>query len=118
MRTIEEVLSEVQGIINNTYWVETRLAELQVKGYQIEDCWVNNGNIGTIWYMKRKQLYKIQVTESELHGKYHKAYCVVIPFNELSVQISELAEIRNTVINKKPEKNCIVVYKDKNIRVL
>ena len=103
-RTLEEVLVEIQEIINNTHWVETRLAKLKARGYQIEDCWVKNGSIGTIWYMKRKQVYRIQVTTSDSNGDHDKAFCVVIPFNELIVQISELAAMRNTAIIKRPRK--------------
>jgi hypothetical protein len=55
--------------------------------------------------MKRKQVYRIQVTTSELHGDYHKAFCVVIPFNDLSVQTSELTKMRNFRIIKRPIKN-------------
>jgi len=81
-RTLEEVMLEIQEIINNSHWVETRLSQLKTKGYQMEYCWVKNGDIGTIWYMKRKQVYRIQVTASVLHGKYNKAFCVVIPFTK------------------------------------
>ena len=95
-RTLEAVLLEIQENIDNTLWVETRLARLTAKGYLIENCWVKNGSIGTIWYMKQKQVYRIQVTDSELHGKFYKAKCVVISFSDLSVQMSELAKIRNT----------------------
>jgi hypothetical protein len=97
-RTLEEAMVEIQEIINNTHWVETRLQQLKAKGYQIEESWVKNGSIGTVWYMKRKQVYRIQVTTSELHGDYHKAFCVVIPFNDLSVQISEQKKMRNIPI--------------------
>jgi len=100
LRTLlEEVLVEIKEIINNTHWVETRLAQLIAKGYQIEDCWVKNGSIGTVWCMKRKQVYRIQVTASESHGDYHKAFCVVIPFSELWIQISETIIVRNIPIN-------------------
>lgn len=100
-RTLEEAMVEIQEIIDNTLWVETRLVQLKAKGYQIEECWVKNGSIGVIWYMKRKQVYRIQVTTSELHGDFHKAYCVVIPFKDLAVQPSELSKIRNTSIIEK-----------------
>jgi hypothetical protein len=103
-RSLEKVLHEIQEIINNTLWVETRLQQLKAKGYLIEDCWVKNGSIGTIWYMKRKQVYRIQITESELHCKYDKAFCVVIPFSDLSVQVSELTKMRNSITIKRPRK--------------
>lgn len=99
-RTLDEAMVEIQEIINNTHWVETRLQELKANGYQIEECWVKNGSISTIWLMKRKQVYRIQVTPSELHGDYHKANCVVIPFSDLSIKISEQTKMRNIPISK------------------
>ena len=114
LRTLEEVLVEIQEIINNTHWVETRLAKLKARGYQIEDCWVKNGSIGTIWYMKRKKVYRFQVTTSELRGDYHKAFCVVIPFNELSVQISELTKFSNIQKSRMPEKKGRSLVERKN----
>lgn len=98
-RTLEEVMADLQTIMDKYDWVEARLEALRAKGYQIEECWVRNGDTGTIWYMSRKRVYRIQVITSELHGKYHKAYCVVIPFNDLSVQISELTKMRNIPIS-------------------
>jgi hypothetical protein len=105
MKTLQEVMAEIQTIMDKYDWVEARLEALRAKGYLIEDCWVKNGDIGIIWYMKRKQVYRIQVTTSELHGDYHKAFCVVIPFNDLSVQTSELTKMRNFRIIKRPIKN-------------
>jgi hypothetical protein len=104
MKTLEEVLSYIHEVINNTHWVETRLQQLKAKGYEIEKCWVKNGDTGDILYMRRKKVYRIQVTTSESHGKYDKAFCVVIPFNEISVQISELTKMRNFKIIRKPRK--------------
>jgi hypothetical protein len=106
MKTLEEVLSDIHEVINNTHWVETRLQQLNAKGYQIEECWVKNGDTGDILYMRRKKVYRIQVTTSKSNGKYDKAFCVVIPFNDLLVQISELTKMRNFKIIRKPEKNC------------
>ena len=94
-KPLEEVMVEIQEIINNTLWVETRLTKLKARGYQIENCWVKNGSIGTIWYMKRKRVYRIQLAVSESHGDYQKAYCVEIPNNEISMQISETTTVRN-----------------------
>ena len=105
MKTLQEVMVDIQTIMDMYDWVEAKLQALRAKGYQIEDCWVKNGDIGTIWYMKRKQVYRIQVTTSELHGDYHKAFCVVIPFNNLSAQTSELTKMRNFKIIKRPRRN-------------
>ena len=94
-KTLREVVSEIQEIINSTHWVETRLAKLKVNGFQIEHCWVKNGSMTTIWYMKRKKIFRIQVTDSELQGNYHKAYCVIIPEKEVDLQYYDILTIRN-----------------------
>lgn len=94
-RAIDVVIAEIRDIIENTHWVQTRLSQLEACGYQIEDCWVKNGSIETIWYMKGKKVLRIQVTESELHGKYHKANCVVIPASDISFQASDASRVRN-----------------------
>jgi len=94
-RTLDEVLEEIREIIDNTHWVQTRLAKLESCDYQIEECWVKNGSIGIIWFMKRKKVFRIQVTDSELHGNYHKANCVVIPEKEVDLRNYNIATIRN-----------------------
>jgi hypothetical protein len=94
-RTLDQVLVEIQEITDNTHWVQTRLAQFKASGYPIEECWVKNGSIATIWYMKGKKVLRIQVTESELHGKYHKANCVVIPASDISFQASDASRVRN-----------------------
>ncbi len=100
-RTIDEVMAEIQEIIDNTHWVQTRLSQLEASGYPIEECWVKNGSIATIWYMKGKKVLRIQVTESESHGKYHKANCVIIPASDISFQEGDASRVRNFPIQKK-----------------
>ena len=102
-RTLEQVMIEIQEIINNTNWVQTRLAQLKACGYLIEDCWVKNGSIATIWYMKGKKVLRIQVTESESRGYYHKANCVIIPVSEILLQVSDASRVRNFPIKQNPE---------------
>ncbi len=94
-RTIGEVMAEIREIIDNTHWVETRLAQLEASGYLIEHCWVKNGSTGTIWYMRLKKVFRIQITESELHGNYQKAYCLVIPEKEVDLRNYNISPIRN-----------------------
>ena len=94
-RTLTEVVDEIQEIINHTHWLETRLAKLEAIGFQIEHCWIKNGSLATIWYMKRKKVFRIQVSESELIGDYHKAYCAIISMNEISIQESDISKVRN-----------------------
>jgi len=94
-RTLDEVLEEIREITDNTHWVQTRLSRLKASGYRVEKCWVKNGSIGTIWYMKRKRVYRIQVADSEEHGDFHKAYCAIIPIDVVSEKIKEITVIRN-----------------------
>ncbi len=94
-RTLDMVMVEIKEIIDNTHWVQTRLSQLEASGYQIEECWVKNGSIATIWYMKGKKVLRIQVTESEPHGDYHKANCVVIPASDISFQEGDTSRVRN-----------------------
>lgn len=95
MKTLKDVVDEIQKIYINTHWVETRLAKLEANGFHIEHCWVKNGSIATIWYMKSKKLFRIQVADSELYGNYHKAYCVVIPEKEVDLRNYDISTIRN-----------------------
>jgi hypothetical protein len=106
-RTLEEVMADIQTIMDKYDWVEARLEALRAKGYQIEECWVKNGSVGDVCYMRRKKVYRIQVTTYESHGDYNKAFCVVIPFNDLSVKISELTKMMNFSIIRKPRKESI-----------
>jgi hypothetical protein len=103
MRTLEEVLNEVMNIINTTNEVEARLQRLKATGYQMEYNWVKNGGIGTVFFMKRQQVYRIQVALSERCGNYHKAYCIVIPVGSVSPQLTETIKVRNMPAVKKPE---------------
>jgi hypothetical protein len=94
-RTLREVIGEIQEIINSTHWVETRLAKLKAIGFKIEHCWVKNGSIATIWYMKRKKVFRIQVTDSEIQGNYNKAFCVIILEIEVDLRNFDISTIRN-----------------------
>ena len=93
-RTLDFVVDEIQEIVTNTHWVETCLAKLKSSGYQYEHCWIKNGSIGIIWYMKRKKVLRIQVSTSELHGEYHKAYCVILPTTSINLQASDSSRVR------------------------
>jgi hypothetical protein len=105
MKTLQEVMAEIQAIMDKYDWVEARLQALRAKGYLIEECWVKNGSVGDVWYMRRKKVYRIQVTTSESHGDWDKAFCAVIPFNDLLAQTSELTKMRNFKIIKRPRRN-------------
>lgn len=102
-RTLDFVVDEIQEIVTNTHWIETCLARIKSSGYQYEHCWVKNGSIGVIWYMKRKKVLRIQVSASELHGEYHKAYCVILPITNIDLQASDSSRVRNFPVKQNPE---------------
>ena len=84
MKTIDEIQGEVQQIIKDHIHLEGRLAALRSKGYTgITFTWVKCGGIGSAFYLKRKRIYRIQVSASEFRGKYPIAYCVEVPVMEI-----------------------------------
>jgi hypothetical protein len=101
MKTLSEILLEIRKINDTSKAIEIRLQQLRASGYQIEFNWVKNGSIGEVFYMKRKQVYRIQISASERCGNYDKAYCVVIPVSIVSHPSTELIKIRNISIARK-----------------
>jgi hypothetical protein len=95
MKTLSEILLEIQEILDTSNLVEIRLQQFKASGYQIEFNWVKNGKIGEIFYMKKKQVYRIQISASERCGNYDKAYCIVIPVSTVSQNSTEMIKIRN-----------------------
>jgi nitrogen regulatory protein PII len=80
MKTINDIQGEIQLIINTHINLEDRLNALRASGYTgITFSWVKGGGIGKVFYLKRKRIYRIQVSASEIRGKFPIAYCVVIP---------------------------------------
>ena len=109
MKTLSEILREIQEILDTSNLVEIRLQQFKASGYQIEFNWVKNGNIGEVFYMKKKQVYRIQISASERCGNYDKAYCIVIPVSTVSQHSTETIKIRNMptarIIRNKPTKS-------------
>ena len=93
-RTLDEMLEEIREIIDDTHWVQTRLVKLESSGYKIEECWVKNGSIETMIFMKQKKVVRIQVTESEQHGDFHKANFVIIPASDIQFQEGDSNRVR------------------------
>jgi hypothetical protein len=94
MKTLSEVKQDVLNVINSTHWLQTRLAALKEQGYTVTFNWVTNGKIGDVWHIMRKNIYRLQVSESEKHGDYEKAYCVEIQTQDVCVQESETSMVR------------------------
>jgi hypothetical protein len=107
MKTLSEILLEIQKILDTSKLLEIRLQQFKASGYQIEFNWVKNGNIGDVFYMKKKQVYRIQISSSERCRNYDKAYCIVIPVSNVSGSSNETLKIRNISVARKtgPIKN-------------
>ena len=101
MKTLSEILLEIQEILDTSKLVEIRLHQFKTSGYQIEFNWVKNGNIGDVFLMKKKQVYRIQISASERCGDYDKAYCIVIPVSNVSGSSNETIKIRNISVARK-----------------
>jgi hypothetical protein len=101
MKTLSEILLDIQEILATSNLVEIRLQQFKASGFQIEFNWVKNGSIGDVYYMKRKQVYRIQISVSERCGNYDKAYCIVIPVSNVIVSSNEMIKIRNISIARK-----------------
>ena len=78
MKTLKEARIEIAEIINNNHLVEDKIQKLQDAGYAVDYNWVK-GIIGDISYLQRLKIYRIQISASESHGKYRKAWCVALP---------------------------------------
>ena len=87
MKTLEEVQQEIREVINKTLEIETRLQKLREKGYTVNYSWVKGGTIGRTWYLKRKNIYRIQVGASEAKGEFFKAY---LPTQTVAARLSPL----------------------------
>lgn len=77
MKTLQDVRQDVQtAITGDTFHF------LLSKGYNIKYCWVKTTSVGAITKVLRKNLYRIQISEAELCGKYYKAWIAEIPAAE------------------------------------
>lgn len=94
VRTIDEVLDVIREIIDTTHWEQTRLAKLEANGFGVEKCWVKNGRIETMIFMKQKKVLRIQVTDSEKHGDFHKANFVIIAASDIQFQEGDSKRVR------------------------
>jgi hypothetical protein len=74
MKTMHEVQQDIQtAITGDTFQI------LLAKGYTIRFSWIKTNSIGTIIRVSRKNLYRVQITEAELCGRYFKSWVAEIP---------------------------------------
>jgi hypothetical protein len=78
MRTIQEIQEDIQRIISKSKSNYDLQNALQTAGYPVTYTWIKGNGIGKPFYLKRKKIYRIQVSPGQLCGKYCKAYCVEI----------------------------------------
>lgn len=84
MRTINEVLNEVNDIITDNYVIGERLETLKSCSYNITFTWAKNGGVGSYYYHTHRKIYRIQVSESEIRGRYHTAWFIELPATLIS----------------------------------
>lgn len=104
MKTLSEVKQDVLDVINSTHWLQTRLEALKARGYTVTFNWVKGGEIGVVWHIKRKNIYRMQVSETERYGDYDKAYCIDIPVQDSNLQESGDFKVRRLPSRKKNPK--------------
>jgi len=78
MKTYSDALEQINEIISQYHWVNDRLQALRDAGYTLDFSWVKGGGVGTVFYLKRKRIYRIQVAASETRGRWDCAWCVVL----------------------------------------
>lgn len=89
-KTIIQVESEISAIIKDNYSLADRIKALDAAGYKDIDyvyvknkCINNKGGIGSLFYLPRKKIYRIQIDNTELKKNYPAAWCVNIPESEI-----------------------------------
>jgi len=118
IKTLSEIKQDVFEVINSTHWLQTRLEELKARGYAVTFNWVTSGEIGVVWHIKRKNIYRMQVSEIELHGGYDKAYCIEIPVQDASLQESDNFKVRRMPAKERKEKKYkSLIEHQKNIKI-
>jgi hypothetical protein len=80
MKSLLEIQTEVQNIIREYPEEYQRFKALQDVGYtDLHYTYVKNIGIGSVQYLKRKHIYRMQVAQTELKKTYPAAWVVDIP---------------------------------------
>ena len=88
MTTINEIQADIKAVISNSKSTQDLLVGLEVAGYPVTYTWIKGNGIGNPFFLKRKRIYRIQVTPAELCGKYYKAWCVEIQASAIQQTIT------------------------------
>jgi hypothetical protein len=79
MKTIEEIQTEVHQIIRNNQLLPDRIQALKDAGYDnINLHWVKTGGLGLSTHLKKKKVWRIQISYQHLEKNYPAAYCLDI----------------------------------------
>ena len=85
-KTIIQIEAEIAEIIKVTPNLADRIEALEVAGYNdigyvyVKNKSINNkGGIGSLFYLPRKKVYRIQIDNTELKKNYPAAWCVNVP---------------------------------------
>jgi hypothetical protein len=96
-KTIIQVDAEITAIIRDNHCFADRVKALEAAGYaDIVYVYVKNksanhkGGIGSLFYLPKKKMYRIQVDNTELKKNYPAAWCVNIPESEAVKESEEL----------------------------
>jgi hypothetical protein len=80
MKSFTETQAEVKAIIGDNPELPVRLKVLSEAGYKnITYAYTKAGGIGSIQHLKRKHIYRIQVSHTELKKTYPAAWVIDIP---------------------------------------
>ena len=84
---------EISTIIKDNPCLADRVKALEAAGYDDisyvyvkNKCINNKGGIGSIFYLPRKKMYRIQIDNTELKKNYPAAWCVNIPGNDIVIE--------------------------------
>lgn len=86
MTTLKEIQDDIKQIISSSKSMQDLQNALQTAGYPVTYTWIKGNGIGNPYYLKRKRIYRIQVSPAELCGRFYKAYCVEIYEPALQVE--------------------------------
>lgn len=95
-KTIIQIEAEIAEIIKGTPNLADRIEALEVAGYNDigyvyvkNKCINNKGGIGSLFYLPRKKVYRIQIDHTELKKRYPAAWCVNIPETDIVFEYKE-----------------------------
>lgn len=89
-KTLTEVKEEINSIIQKNVFTADRLKELASAGYKIKYTYIKQGGLGSVTYLKKKRIYRIQVAFGELMKGYPAAWVTDVYEKDLLSTVVEL----------------------------